>query len=86
LTSVQGFVNLYAELSSFVGGKMALKKRQKNILIALAELGGEATTRQIAKKAGLNVNGVSQSLGALHQCVDCLGGRGGETRWRVKQR
>ena len=61
---------------------MALKKRQKLILVALAELGGEATTRQIAKKVNLNVNGVSQSLGAIRQ-VECLGGRDGETRWKL---
>ena len=62
---------------------MALKKRQKIILAALVELGGEATTRQIAEKANLNVNGVSQSLGAMLQVI-CLGGRGGETKWRIK--
>ena len=61
---------------------MTLKKRQKLILAALAELGGEATTRQIAEKVNLNVNGVSQSLSAIHQ-VECLGGRGGETRWKL---
>lgn len=63
---------------------MALKKRQRIILAALAELGGKATTRQIAEKANLNVNGVSQSLGAMYQHVECLGGRGGETRWKLK--
>ena len=63
---------------------MALKKRQKIILAALKELGGETTTRQIAEKAGLNVNGVSQSLGAMYQYIECLGGRGGETMWKIK--
>lgn len=60
---------------------MALKKRQKLILKALADLGFEATTRQIAVKTGLHVNGVSQSLGALSRYVECLGGKGGEIRW-----
>lgn len=64
---------------------MTLKRRQRNILTALTDLGGEATTRQIAERAGLNVNGVSQSLGALYQNVECLGGRGGETRWRLTE-
>jgi len=60
-----------------------LKKRQRTILTALAELGGEATTRQIAEKVNLHVNGVSQSLSVLTQ-VERLGGRGGETKWRLK--
>jgi hypothetical protein len=64
------------------GQQMALKKRQKLILAALAELGGEATTRQIAEKVNLNVNGISQSLGAMTG-VECLGGRAGETRWKL---
>lgn len=63
---------------------MALKKRQKIILAALTELGGEATTRQIAEKANLHVNGVSQSLGTMYQYVVCLHGRGGETKWKLK--
>lgn len=63
---------------------MPLKKRQKRILAALAGLGGEATTRQIAEKTTLPVNGVSQSLGVLTQHVVCLGGRGGDTRWKLK--
>lgn len=62
---------------------MALKKRQKLILSALAELGGEATTRQIAKKVNLHVNGVSQSLGVMAKYIECLGGRGGETKWKL---
>jgi hypothetical protein len=63
---------------------MLLKKRQKEILKALEELGGEATTRQIAAKTNLNVNGVSQSLGAMKEHVSCLGGKAGETRWMKK--
>lgn len=62
---------------------MALKKRQKLILAALVKLGGEATTRQIAERVSLNVNGVSQSLGAISQVI-CLDGRGGETKWKIK--
>ena len=62
---------------------MALKKRQKIILAKLVELGGEATTRQIADKVNLHVNGVSQSLGAMTKNVVCLGGRGGKTKWRL---
>jgi len=61
---------------------MALRKRHKIILAALKELGGEATTRQIAKKVNLNVNGVSQSLRVLHQ-VRCLGYSYGEKRWKL---
>ncbi|MFA5172958.1 MAG: hypothetical protein WC435_00950 [Candidatus Paceibacterota bacterium] len=64
---------------------MTLKKRQRTILTALEELGGEATTLQIAQKVNLPANGVSQSLGALSQQVECLGGRGGKTRWRLRE-
>jgi hypothetical protein len=42
-----------------------LKKHQRNILTALQGLGGQASIRSIAQKSGLDVNGVSQSLGAL---------------------
>lgn len=62
---------------------MALKKRQKIIISALAELGGEATTRQIAEKVNLHINGVSQSLGAMHEYVICLGGRAGKIKWKL---
>ena len=62
---------------------MALKQRQRDILHALRKLGGEATTREIAKKADMNVNGVAQSLGAMHKHINCLGGRGCETRWSI---
>lgn len=67
-----------------MGGKMALKKRHTDILKALDELGGEATTREIALATALNVNGVAQSLGVLqNEYVACLGGRGGETKWEL---
>jgi hypothetical protein len=83
LTAIQEFTNLTIELYFLLEVKMALKKRHRIILAALAELGGEATTRQIAGKVNLNVNGVSQSLGAISQVI-CLGGRGGETKWKIK--
>lgn len=62
-----------------------LKKRQKDILYVLKELGGSATTREVAKKTGLHVNGVSQSLGALYEYVQCCGGRGGDCVWKIKR-
>jgi hypothetical protein len=58
-----------------------MKTRQRDILTALRNLGGTATTREIAERCSLNVNGVSQSLGALADHVVCLGGKSGETRW-----
>ena len=64
---------------------ISTKKRKEMILSALRDLGGIATTRQIAEKVKLNVNGVSQTLGALSvEFVVCLGGRGGETEWKLK--
>ncbi len=62
-----------------------LKQRQQAILRALNDLGGTATTREIALRVNLPVNGVSQSLGALFAYVQCHGGRGGEVRWSVKK-
>ncbi len=63
-----------------------LKKRQKDILAALKELGGTATTRAIAEKAGLNVNGVAQTLGALwnRNFVEYTGGKFDEARWKLE--
>ena len=58
-------------------------KHQKEALMALRELGGTATTRQIAEKVKRSVNGVSQTLGALWLTVNCLGGKGRETKWRL---
>ena len=61
---------------------MSSKKRKKIILEALEKLGGKATTRQIANKVKLNVNGISQSLGVMPE-VKCLGGDAGETEWKL---
>ena len=60
-----------------------LKKHQKEVLSAVRELGGNATTRQIAEKVNRSVNGVSQTLGALWRFVHCLGGKGGEANWKL---
>ncbi len=62
---------------------ISTKKRKEMILSALEDLGRVATTRQIAEKVNLNVNGVSQTLGVLQQ-VKCLGGRGGECKWKLR--
>lgn len=64
-----------------------LKKRQRLALQALADLGGEATTRLITIRMGpdYSVNGVSQTLGYLHDDVSDIGGRGGERKWRLKE-
>lgn len=62
-------------------------KRKKKILKVMWDLGGldnPVTTRQIAQKTKLNVNGVSQTLGSMWFDVDCLGGRGGERKWKLK--
>lgn len=64
---------------------MALKKRQKAILAALEELGGKATTRQIAQRTNLNVNGVAQSLGVLDG-VECVEEKGGDTVWKLTKK
>ena len=63
------------------------KSRKENILRAMWRLGAldrGVTTREIAKETGFNVNGLSQTLGTMSFDVDCLGGRGGETKWKLK--
>ena len=61
-----------------------MKQRQKDILRTLAELGGRATTRQIAVKLGLHVNGVAQSLGALFEHVRAIDRqKGGDRIWEL---
>lgn len=62
--------------------KVRINHRKLKIFEALLILGGEATTREIASAAGMNVNGVSQTLGVLAN-VRCLGGRGGDCRWKI---
>lgn len=63
-----------------------LKPGQECILNTLDGLGGEASIKQIVKEAvGLNVNGVSQSLGALavRGHVRFVRGKGGDSVWRT---
>lgn len=64
-----------------------LKARQKEVLKALRNLGGIASTRAIAEETDLHVNGVSQTLGALaaRSLVRQLPGetRGGSVRWEI---
>ncbi len=63
-----------------------MKKRQKDILQALKDLGGTATTREIGKKTGLNNNGISQTMGQSlgpNGFVICLGGHRGYTKWKI---
>lgn len=50
--------------------RVNMSPRHRRILAALNELGGEATTKEIAKKAGMNVNGgvaVARQLGGVHR-------------------
>lgn len=61
-----------------------LTGRPRFIILVLQGLNGEATTRQIAQSANLNVNGVAQSLGRLSDYVRSLGGKGGDTKWELK--
>jgi predicted transcriptional regulator len=64
---------------------MSTKKRKQAILSALIELGGEATTREIAEKTGLNTNGVAQTMGVMLEVyrIDDEGGTGGLAKWRM---
>lgn len=65
-----------------------LKRRQRDILVALQELGGQASIRSIAQKADLDVNGVSQSLGALAigEYVYHVSGRSGDAIYALSDK
>lgn len=66
-----------------------MSKRKKVILKAFWSLAKgldkEVTTRAIAEKAKLNVNGVAQTLGVMPFTVYCTGGKGGDRTWRFKK-
>ena len=61
-----------------------LKKRQRIIVATLRSFGGTATTRQVAEKLGLSVNGVAQSLWAI-KCVQLLESRKGDSLWKFTE-
>jgi len=62
---------------------LVLKQRHRDILKALYELGDGASTIQIAERTGLNANGVSQSLTALHEYVLLAGVSGRNLKWQL---
>ena len=62
--------------------KVRINHRKLKIFEALLILGGEATTREIASAAGMNVNGVLQTRLTLTH-MRCLGGKGGDCRWKI---
>lgn len=64
-----------------------LNKRQKKILKALWKLGGfekGVVARHIAYQTGLNPIGICQTLKRMPFEVDCLGGTGTGTIWKLK--
>lgn len=69
-------------------GSMTSKKRHQIILNALRELGGKASTQQIAIATGFDANGVSQSLGAMsgRDLVAMGDYKRGETEWFLVER
>ena len=62
---------------------MNSKKRKKLIEVALRELGGQATTKQIAERVGLNTNGVSQTLGYMPNVKMVYRGKGSLAEWEL---
>ncbi len=64
---------------------MLKNKRQRIIYQALLDLGGRATLWAIAEQAGLNTNGVSQTLGRMEDVYACGPIReGGLQEWMAK--
>lgn len=60
---------------------MDSKKRKQLALSALRQLGGKATTKQIADCLGLHVNGVAQTLGSMENVRGK--GKGGDRLWHL---
>ena len=70
-----------------------LTKRQQLIYQALRDLGQPSTMQEVGKRAGLSVNGVSQTLSALDDIFEFAGmttdkartgRRKDESLWRIK--
>lgn len=64
-----------------------MSRREKKILKALWKLDGlerGVATKEISRKTRLKVNGISRTLGNMPFDVDCVGGRGGDKKWRLK--
>lgn len=68
--------------------KKPLSARKKVILKAMWDLGCRpdkaVTTRQIAERTNLNVNGVAQTLGSMVFDVYTVGGTKGDTQWKLR--
>lgn len=68
-----------------------LRKHHKDIIGALTELGGQASIKEIAERAGLDTNGVSQALSsaALSQLIQRANPdqrwQGGDERFRLAE-
>lgn len=62
-----------------------LTTRQLQVLETLEEIGGEATTEDIAKKIGATINGTAQILGALvdKEYVTCWSGVNKNAKWEL---
>lgn len=58
-------------------------ERKKAIRKALIELGGEATTAEIAKKSGLPLgHGITQTLNKMEN-IEYLGGKAKQAKWKT---
>ena len=69
-----------------MSGYTSSVRRREMVRRALSACGGKASTRTIAEALGWNVNGVAQTLGRMTSTdVECLGGRGGDTMWRLRR-
>jgi len=62
-----------------------LTKEHRNLLTTFRDLGGKATTRQIAERVHLSVNGVAQSMGVLEKrgLVKRLNYKAGDSDWEL---
>ncbi len=63
---------------------MTATQRKTLIRSILKECGGETSIKEISERTGLNVNGLSQTLGVMSD-VRYLRGRGRDAVWRLSE-
>ena len=74
---------MYKYITNIFDKEVPVKKQQRTVLRALRDLGGVATSKEIANRTGVNIKGVSLTLGALGKQVKFLGGQKGNVEWKL---
>ena len=59
-----------------------MKRRERIIFDVLKDLGGEATTKNIADKLGICTKGINQTLKEIKN-IKCINGSGDQSKWEI---